>query len=187
VNLGEALNEAIGLLGRDPEPKSPITSDRGLHARMNALEKEHGDPRAAARAIGVSPETWGRWRKTGTNPRTGKPHQRPGRAAVARLKSALLPIYRRTYERSVQAKLRAISNVRVSARINWDGYYNAQNDGYRGTNLNELKRGSMARLYAPWVAGDLGHLAGLFEVAVSQAYDDSIVNFEGDQVVVEWS
>jgi len=59
----EALDAALAARYRVQEVRSPVTSKRGVQARMNALEKLHGGKASqAAASAGVPRSTWNHWR-----------------------------------------------------------------------------------------------------------------------------
>lgn len=63
TDYAEALDAALTARYRIAEVRSPITSRRGVQARMNALEKAHGGSHArAAASAGVPRSTWNHWR-----------------------------------------------------------------------------------------------------------------------------
>lgn len=102
--------------------KTPVSQRRGLTARISALEKSLGGPKAAARAAGVTPRTWNAW-KTGRT---------PARRSLTRLDDAYKADLARRGNTSARrrATARQIASVtfavRVTAEIQWDGYYNGQ-------------------------------------------------------------
>ena len=109
-----------------PGVKSPPDTRRGLTARMDALERSHGGVKAAAAAAGVTPRTWGGWRKGG----------RPSRKSLGGLQSAYeadlsakaqTPARKRRHARSLASGSRPYHvYVRARAEIQWHGYYNGQ-------------------------------------------------------------
>lgn len=117
--LDAALRARYGWTG----VKTPITQRRGLLARMNQLEKRHtqkGDRpgaagRRAARAAGIPPDQWTRWKKG---------QRKPSAASLAKLEKT----YKDTFplpalRRSIKAK-GVPDKVNVTADIRWNGYYN---------------------------------------------------------------
>lgn len=59
VGIALAARYALGPNSRGREPKSPVTTTKGLQARMNRIMgKFGGDRRAAAKAAGVPYSTW---------------------------------------------------------------------------------------------------------------------------------
>jgi transcriptional regulator with XRE-family HTH domain len=123
ADLPQALDAALRARYRVTEVRTPITQRRGLTARMNQLEKHHakkGDrpgqaAARAARAAGISPETWRRWRK-GDQP--------PSARMLAKLQDAYtntltLPSLRRSLKAAGLPK-----EVHVTAVVRWNGYYN---------------------------------------------------------------
>jgi transcriptional regulator with XRE-family HTH domain len=80
--LDAALHAHYSVRG---EFASPVESKRGFQARVRALEKAYGSQAGAARAAGIDPTTWSRWKK-------GK--QTPGRSSLARIAGAHLALLR---------------------------------------------------------------------------------------------
>lgn len=123
ADLAGALDAALRARYRMHDVRTPITQRRGYTARMNQLEKHHaqkGDrpgqaAARAARAAGISPETWRRWR-------TGK--QPPSARMLAKLDNSYkntltLPILRRSLQAAGLPTM-----VTVTAVVRWNGYYN---------------------------------------------------------------
>lgn len=195
MNLGSALMSEVERhwpegRPRLHEPASPASSDRGRLARMNAIEKAHGGPAGAAQVVGVSPETWRRWRKTGVNPRTGKPYQKPGSPGLAMLSGAAGALYaaaRAAYIAARNQKIRKglarVHNVIVTAIVRWDSYLNRKGDGTRTVKLGTLELDAM---FTPWSYGDPDGAALTFEAAAGRAHS-AVIQFEGDAVEVSWS
>lgn len=101
----------------------PISHRQGLTARMHALETSHGGVKAAAQAAGVTPRTWRGW---ATNPRA-----RLSRKSAQGLEQAYQddldersadPLRQRRYALG-KAK---DAQIKITAEIQWDGYYNGQ-------------------------------------------------------------
>jgi transcriptional regulator with XRE-family HTH domain len=108
---------------RVTEVRTPITQRRGLTARMNQLEKHHakkGDrpgqaAARAARAAGISPETWRRWRK-GDQP--------PSARMLAKLQDAYTQHPHPPQPAPLPQSSRPPKEVHVTAVVRWNGYYN---------------------------------------------------------------
>lgn len=157
MNIGEAVKAALdSKWGHYGEVVSPVDSARGRTARMNQLEATHGSPKAAAGAVGVSPQTWRRWRKAG--------QQKPSPGNLKRLdetyRRALLPARRRAAERGLRN-----AQATVTATINWNGYYNRR--PHRTTDLDRMNH---TGLITPWLRGDTATLGQLFEDTVGRHY-----------------
>ncbi|WP_371591250.1 hypothetical protein [Streptomyces sp. NBC_00470] len=67
--LRTALDGYYGSHKAVREVARPITHRQGLTARLNALEKAYGGPKAAAAAVGTVPDTWRRWKKGQRKPK----------------------------------------------------------------------------------------------------------------------
>jgi hypothetical protein len=157
------------------EPASGANTYRGRLARMKALEQAHGGPREAAAAVGVQYRTWKLW---------GSRLARPTARSIGKLKDSVGAVYRAI---GLRRALRRMPQPTMSAVINWDGYRVRWGTppGYRTTTLDRMDGLHMVKLWGPWMAGDTGRLAGLFEASVAKEYGNP-VNFEGDNVKVEW-
>lgn len=124
ADLAHALDAALRGRFRVVEVRTPATQRRGLLARMNQLEKHHtqkGDrpgqaANRAARAAGISPETWRRWRKGG---------QPPSARSLAKLQDAYLnQVTLPPLRRALRAPGAVPTTVKVTAVVRWNGYYN---------------------------------------------------------------
>ncbi len=182
MNIGEATQAHMDARYPSGEPISAATTDRGRIARMNALEKAHGGPRGAASAVGVSRETWRRWRLTGRDPRTGKPRQKPGAAGLNKLAGAAGQIYRAAQARRAQQGLARARGVRMTGIIRWDGYLNK----IPQRTVRVADQMDLSSLYGPWERGDLLALGEAFEAAVGLEHSASI-QVEGDEAEVSWT
>jgi hypothetical protein len=187
VNIGEAVAARIDAY-RSGEPASPPESDRGRITRMNHLEKAYGGPKGASQAVGVSRETWRRWRLTGKDPRTGRPRQRPAPASLAKLTGAAGKLYRATQRDRIIKGLQRARHVWFWGVIKWDGYYNPIEE--RGVNIAPLM--DLSSLYGPWSLGDLPMLGERFEELCSIHYAGetsrpTAIQIEGDTVQVSWT
>lgn len=70
MNLPDALDAALRAYYPTRGVVSPVTSPRGLAARMTALERAHGNSgSAAARAAGVGESSWRAWKTRGSSHR----------------------------------------------------------------------------------------------------------------------
>lgn len=182
ADLAKALDTALRARYSVPEVRTPITQQRGLQARMNQLEKAYsrkGDrPGAAtaraAKAAGVSPRTWQRWR-AGT--------QKPG----AKLREELAAAYNKhirmpKLRRKVNAQ-GAPNRVTVTADIVWNGYTNRT--AHRSTTLGGMKNVMIATIRA-WAREGPEAAAAAFEAGTATHHQTPSVEFAGDDVEVEF-
>lgn len=173
MNLGEALEREMGRLWDSTEKiRSAVSSARGRAARITALEKAHGGPAGAARAVGVGPQTWRRWKKTGG--------QAPSQANLRRLDAAYQDSVRASRQRAFRARLRRSRPV-VTAVVRWSNSKPYNRIPHRTVHLNPI---DMMALEGPWLLGDKPLLAETFEEAVQGAYRADEIRFEGDAVAV---
>lgn len=188
MNVGEAVAARIDAYPSG-EPVSPPESDRGRIARMNALEKAHGGPRGAAAAVGVSRETWRRWRLTGKDPRTGRPRQKPGAASLSKLTGAAGKLYRSAQRDRIIRGLARARGVWFKGVIKWDGYYNPK--AHRRVSIADQM--DLSSLYGPWSYGDLPMLGEQFEELCAIHYSGehggrpTAIQIEDDDVTVGWT
>lgn len=186
ADLAEALDEALTARYPIPEVKTPVTQRRGLMARMNQLEKQFQQPgdrkgaagRRAAKAAGIAPDTWTRWKNN---------QRKPGAASLRKLEGA--------YARYIQApKLKARVNgqgapnlVRVTATIKWSSSpkknYNKQ--AHRSTTLEGM-RGVMVGVIRAWATAGPEAAADALERGAASVYRSDEIKFEGDHVEVEF-
>lgn len=159
ARLGRAVREAF-TNAVDPLPlpriKSPVSSGRGLAARLGVLERAHGGPAGAAAAIGVTLRTYSKWG------RGGRPARRSlglvddaYEADVRRREAAQAPARRRERLRQmIRGSESFRAHIKLYAEFQVDGYYNGQgHDGpsstpyppnadnhlaFRGVNLNDV-------------------------------------------------
>jgi len=181
-DVGQAVTEFIHSR-YSSAPISPVTTDRGRVARMKRIERETGSPKAAAAAVGVSRETWRRWGLTGRNPRTGKPYQKPKAANLANLDRLTADLYRRTLLRGLQRTLAAVTQIRITGVIRWNGYLNKLGGGYRTTTLPGPA--DLRPVILPYAEGGFSQVGDQFEHAIGLAEGASI-HLEGNAVEVSW-
>ncbi len=123
ADLPEALDAALRARYGWKGVRTPATQRRGLMARINQLEKHYkqkGDRPAqtaarAARAAGIHPDTWTRWKNN---------KRQPSADSLAKLEKAhqdaiSLPALRRALTANGLP-----AGVKVSAVVRWMGYYN---------------------------------------------------------------
>jgi hypothetical protein len=176
MNIGQAIMaELDDRFGHHGEVISPVSSDRGRIARMHALERKHGSPKAAAAALGISRETWRRWGLR----KSQKGHQAPSAANLRRLADA----YRNMLRPSrLRAAARALSpaRVKVTGDIRWNGYYNRES--HRSTTLDPLALRSLVDL---WERRDTERLGERFQEIASEHYQGSIPEDAWEGIAIE--
>lgn len=158
MNLAKALDAALRARYMPREVKSPITTPRGLKARMNALEAHFtrkGDRKGAATkrvaaALGITPRTWQRWRD-GTRP--------PNLLKIAGAHNRLITLPK------TRANLKnkpVPHSVKVTGIIRWNGYTNQAKNGHRSTTLGGMQ-GVMTRVIRVWAAAGPEAAADAFQ------------------------
>lgn len=187
MDLATALDEALRDRYPIREPKTPVTQRRGLTARMNALEKEFtqkGDRRGAAgrraaKAAGIHPDTWTRWKNA---------QRKPGAASLRKLEAAFtrlvtVPAFRRRLKDPRQVPNR----VKVTATIKWSSSPQKNyNRRQHRTTILESMRPAMVRVIRAWVAAGPEAAAEALETGAAAVYRADEIRFEGDSVVVEF-
>lgn len=149
---------------------------------MNQLEKEFQQPgdrkgaagRRAAKAAGIAPDTWTRWKNNQRTPSAGSLRKLEG--AYARF--VQLPKFRRRVNAT-----NAPNRVRVTAVINWNGYVNRT--AQRSTTLENM-RAVMVRVIRAWAMAGPEAAADAFQQGVASAHNTNFVLFEGDRVEIEF-
>lgn len=184
ASLPEALDAALRARYMPGAIRSPITTKRGLSARMNALERhftQKGDRKGAATkrvaaALGITPRTWQRWRAGERAPNLLKIE-----GAVNRL--ITLPTMRRRLK-----SLPPPNSVKVTAEIKWNGYKNRV--AQRSTTLGGM-RGVMARVIRRWAQAGPEAAADVFERGAATVHnipnddEEAGIKFEGDSVSID--
>lgn len=189
--LRDALDAYYSVRGNAPEIRTPITQRRGLTARLGALEKAYGGPKAAAAAVGIHPTTWTRW----------KGGQRaPSKASLAGVEGAYAAL-----SRALKVKDRGTPlGFTVHAVVVFHGgsgaaqpkYVNARNSGphrniapadsgyrpFRADSLTTTQRADVAAAYAAGASPQ--RVADVLLGAVQRQYG-SPVTFEGSRVIVD--
>lgn len=155
-------------------PKSAPDTTRGRLARMRALEAGYGGPKGAARQVGVSAETWRRWKQT------GKKSQHPSAPRLASLVRASDTVYRAMSVRTAERELRR-AKVRVCADIMWNGYLDTKTP-YRCTSLDRLNLSAWA---IQWAGANLAALAQELWHQMKEHYGVSVL-LQGDLVTVQF-
>lgn len=162
--------------------RSPVSSPRGLKARVGALEKAYGSPKAAALAAGIHPDTWTRWKKGS---------RAPAASSLARVETAHVALLRagKAARRgmptliSVKAVVACTTVVPGSRKSN---RYNTGGPGaeFRTFNADRLTGPQIRDVVNAWAAGGSpDHVAGVLTDAIERAYGPRF-EFEGNQVRV---
>ena len=172
AQLSEALDATLRARYMPRGLRSPITQQRGLNARLNALQKQFPTQRALAAALGVGPQAIRRWR-AGT--------QKPSAAAQRKIEGAYnrnitLPAMRKRLK-----NLPPPNSVTVSATVNWNGYKNRVE--HRSVTFGGM-RGVMVRVIRAWVAAGPQAAADAFERGAAAVEKVPSIKFEGDDVDV---
>jgi len=199
ADLPGALDAALRARYRHTEVRTPITQRRGLLARMNQLEKHHakkGDrpgqaAARAARAAGISPETWRRWRN-GKQPPSPRMRDKLGNSYNNTLK---LPSLRRALKAAGLP-----TQVHVTANVRWNGYYNQNPKRTIKFGPSGIARVMRSTIRA-WAYDGPEAAALAFEYGLSEehnvpneiGYDETQpdlespgIRFEGDDVEIEF-
>lgn len=185
ATLAEALDAALRDRYMPGEIKSPVTTARGLNARLRALEahfqrkgeRKGAETKRVAAALGISPVTYRRWRN-------GK--QRPNLNKIADAHHQLIVLPR--MRRRLQAKPPP-NSVTVEAEIKWNGYRNPT--AQRSTTLGGM-RAVMARTIRAWATEGAQKAADVFQRDTATAHnvpnsDDAPgILFEGNSVHISF-
>lgn len=178
----EALDAALhGWFSPPATYRSPVTSARGLKARMGALERQHGSKKAAAAAAGISPSTWGKWGSGKAKPTTVSLYKLE-RAYLAGLRGRSTSLSRPT-KMHVQAEVACTAprGHRAAARAT-GAYYNLEPHRWFRADRGNLDLGPMTKA---WLDGHPPEVvAELALNAVESAYGNRF-EFEGSDVTVE--
>lgn len=183
--LPAALDRALRARYMPREVRSPITTARGLNARLNQMEKaltRDGDRKGAATRriaaeLGVTPRTIQRWR-TGERTPNG-PSRRRIEAQHNRL--VTLPQTRKRLR-----NLPPPNEVHVSARVIWAGYENRT--PYRTVKLHGM-RTVMARTIRVWASAGPEAAADAFQRGTATVHnvantpDEAGVLFKDDVTI----
>jgi hypothetical protein len=184
-----ALDTALGAFYsvRD-DYKSPVESTRGFKARVGALEKAYGSKAAAARAAGISPDTWSRWTTKGRAP--GRDSLRKIAAAhIALLRAA--KVARKGYPSliSIQATVAASPSASFGRDPKKKKYYNGGSSSaegaYRWFNADQLTAQQLRDVVNAWAAGGSPRdVADALQREIERAYPGRF-EFEGNNVNVD--
>jgi hypothetical protein len=119
ADLAGALDTALRARYPVRAVTTPTTQRRGLTARMNQLEKKFSGERnpgaAAAKAAGIAPATWTRW-KAG--------QRAPSKASLGKLDAAYNKLIAFPKLRRKVNALPVPEKVNVTADVVWNGYVN---------------------------------------------------------------
>lgn len=168
--------------------RSPVESRRGLTARMDALKRAYKSDRAAARAAGIAPDTWSRWRH-------GK--QAPGAGSLAKVAAAHLALLRaakvarKGYPTSfgITAVVAAHPKASLGRQPKASTYYNggsySSSQAHRQFNTYKLTTEQYRAVVNTWAAGSSPQdVADALTREIERAYP-GVFEFEGNQVTVE--
>lgn len=190
ADLAEALDAALRARYRISEVRTPITQRRGLLARMNQLEKYHtrgGDrpgqaATRAAESAGVSPRTWGEWRKGSRPPSASSARKLEG----AYTRQITLPAFRRALEDK-----KIPDKVTITAIIKWSRSDRKQYNRTRHRTVNFTQmRPVMRDVIRAWVLAGPEAAADKLQRGVSDMYSEPNdgsrpgIEFEGNQVEI---
>lgn len=184
ADLAEALDEALRDRYPMPSIKRPPTHRQGLLARLNQVEKtfqREGDRpgaagRRAAKAAGIAPDTWTRWKNN---------QRKPGAASLRKIEEAYaryvqMPSFRRKVNRTP-----APNRVRIRAVIKWSSsprkMYNKVRE--RTTTLEGM-RAVMRKVIRAWATAGPEAAADALEAGAASVYRSDEIRFEGDNVEV---
>lgn len=180
--LPAALDRALRARYAPRDVRSPVTTARGLNARLNQLEKaftRDGDRKGAATrriaaALGVTPRTVQRWR-------TGE--RKPNKASLQRIRDEHTKIVRIPKIRRRLRDLPPPNRVNVSALVVWNGYTNRTPD--RTVRLHGMQT-AMARTIRAWATQGPTAAADVFQRETATAHnvpntpDEPGIVFDGD-------
>jgi hypothetical protein len=180
--LAEALDGHYSV--RD-DFKSPVESTRGFKARVRALEQAYGSKAAAARATGIDPTTWSRWKTK---------NQTPARASLGKVATAHLALLRaakvarKGYPRkiSIQATVACTTVVpgKKKKSLRYNGGDPNKSYAYRWFNADRLTGPQIQDVVNAWAAGrSNGYVADLLVDRITSAYGARFA-FEGNNVNV---
>lgn len=192
--LGDALaaRYRLGPKSKGHPPKTPITQQRGLLARMNRImAKFKGNRREAAKAAGIPYTSWNRMlRKGGASDRNrDKVAATFSRLFTAPALAAL--VAKRGYPSRIEVKAVVVCDPKRSRYINGrppgatkDEVKNeTTGPAYRSFNAEELEAAAVEAVVDAWVTGGADGAADEFLAQVKEEYTDEF-GFEGDNVEV---
>lgn len=178
ADLPEALDAALHAYYPLGGVKSPVTSARGLAARMTALERVHGGKAAAARAAGIGPSSWRAWQTKGSS------HRAPSAASASKIQGAYEALLRQVKVRGQRA--RSIPRkVSITATVVADPRSSRYTNRTPHRTFNADRSPNLAPMVNAWVDGaSPGDVAAELVAAIADAYDGTTFGFEGDDVSV---
>jgi hypothetical protein len=184
ADLAEALDQALRDRYPKPEIRRPATHRQGLLARMNQLEKQFtakGDRkgaagRRAAKAAGIAPDTWTRWKNN---------QRQPGAASLRKLEAAYTRLVQLPKFRQKVNGQQAPNRVRVTATIRWSKSpkSNYNKTAQRTTTLEGM-RGVMVGVIRAWATAGPEAAADALERGAASVYRSDEIKFEGDEVEI---
>lgn len=182
AEFAEALDAGLRAYYRTPGMRSPITSRRGLLARMDAVQRAAGGTgRAAAALLGVSPDTWSRWR-TGRARPSAMSRQQLDRAhkAVQRAEG----VKRRGVPRLFSITAVVVCDPGPSGSRYVNGKDPSGSKAHRTFNADQLTTAQKAAVVRDWARGmSPGHVADQLLAGIQSAYGSPFA-FEGNRVTV---
>lgn len=186
ADFPEALEKALsGHYGVPEGVRSPLGSKRGFQARARALERAYGSQKGAARAAGVSPDTWSKWKRGVQSP--GPASQgKVGSAYTALLRAARVARGHAPGSFSIQATVRCTPTGPAAPRLS--AYYNGGSAtataAYRWFRAQKLTGSQIDRVVSAWAAGKSpDDVAAQLVTEISRAYPGRF-DFEGTNVTV---
>jgi hypothetical protein len=146
---------------------SPVTSKRGLRARLRYLDSGPGRRAIEAAGITVTPRTLTRWQQG---------RQRPNPANLARLDAAYQAHRRHNVARHLLARLNARGGTRVE--IHPLDQSAVAEPRRRTLEFRRLRIRRWDAIVAAWQVGD--------DAALADAWDDAMTDLGSDWGKVEW-
>jgi hypothetical protein len=178
ANLPQALDALLRARYTPREIKSPVTSKRGLSARLNALEKLFGTKEATAKAMGVSARRIRGWRAGESKPRADS----LGKLEALYKKMIMGPKLRKRLK-----SLPLPNSVSVKADVKWAGYHNPI--ARREVTLGGMRNVMAGTIRAWWLDGPEAAADAFQRGAatihnVANSDDEPGIVFEGDDVII---
>lgn len=181
ANLPEALDAALRAYYPLGGVKSPVTSPRGLAARMTALERVYGSKVAAARAAGIGRSTWGAWQTTKGS------HRPPSAANARKLEAAYESLLRQVKVRGARARS-APTKASITATVVADPRSSRYVNRTPHRTFNADRGPNLQGMVNAWADGaPPGEVAAELMQAIADVYDGTMFAFEGDDVSVTLS
>lgn len=186
ADLAEALDQALTERYPIPEVKRPVTHRQGLTARMNQIEKQFQQPGdrkgaagvRAAKAAGISPRTWQKWRAA---------VQKPGAALQRKLEGAYARFVQHPKMKARVNAAGAPNRVKVTATIKWTDSprknYNKQ--AHRTTTLEGM-RAVMVGVIRAWATAGPEAAADALQRGAASVYRADEIQFQGNRVEIEF-